>query len=90
MALELAGWGKEGILIPDPPPGISDSQFLDPEIDAERLTAFQRLRAESLNSEKQIILASEGALKHVAPSLQQLESSLLQLATGQELSLIHI
>jgi len=84
MALELAGWGKEGILIPDPPPGISDSQFLDPEIDAERLTAFQRLRAESLNSEKQIILASEGALKHVAPSLQQLESSLLQLATGQE------
>ena len=83
MAAELCGWLVDAVTLPDPAPENCEMELADPERDAERLTAFQRLR-DNPEDGPTAILASADAFSHSAPCPDEFTASFLRLQVGKE------
>ncbi|MED5419027.1 MAG: hypothetical protein VYA27_10005, partial [Verrucomicrobiota bacterium] len=82
LAMELHGWQVDAITLPDPPLENFEMQLADPERDAERLAAFQRLREDPGDGSPAVTLASSEAFAHSAPSPDEFLASILSLKVG--------
>ena len=82
LAMELHGWQIDAVTLPDPPLEDFETQLADPERDAERLTAFQRLREYPRDGSSAVALASADAFAHSAPSPEEFVASILSLQVG--------
>ena len=84
LAMELHGWQIDAVTLPDPPLEDFETHLADPERDAERLTAFQRLREYPKDGSSAVALASADAFAHSAPSPEEFVASILSLKVGGE------
>lgn len=82
LAMELQAWGHSALTLPDHAADGLAGELMDPDRDAERLSAFEHLSVRAPDGSPAVVLASPSAFSQAAPDPAQFHQRTLALELG--------